>query len=97
MTYIPAGESSDGQAKVVYRSKGDGTPQTCDAQDWLAKLAPHVPNRGEHLVLYFGYYSNKTRGLWKKTGLDSLVPALFDSDLLRTVQSYMGQVDPKNL
>ena len=33
MTYIPARNSPDGQAKVVYRSKNDGTTKTFDALD----------------------------------------------------------------
>lgn len=34
---------------------------------WLARLATHIPNKGEQLVRYYGYYSNKARGLHKKT------------------------------
>ena len=83
MAYIPAGDSSDGQAKVVYSSKNDGTTQTFDALDWLAKQVSHVPNRGEHVVRYYGFYSKKSRGLRKKSGKDAIVPALIDSDLFR--------------
>ena len=32
-------------------------------------------------VRYYGYYSNKSRGLRKKAGTDDQVPALIDSDI----------------
>jgi hypothetical protein len=31
--------------------------------DFLAELIQHIPNKGEHLIRYYGYYSNKARGL----------------------------------
>ncbi len=74
MTYIPANDSSDG-AKVVYESKDGKTSKTFDALDWLAQLVTHIPNRGEQMVRYYGYYSNKSRGLRKKSGTDDEVPA----------------------
>jgi len=36
--------------------------QVFDPLDFLAELTQHIPNQGEHLVRYYGYYSNKTRG-----------------------------------
>ena len=35
------------------------------------------------MVRYYGYYSNKSRGLRKKAGTDDQVPALIDSDVSR--------------
>ena len=35
------------------------------------------------MVRYYGFYSNKSRGLRKKAGTDDLVPALIDSDISR--------------
>jgi hypothetical protein len=32
------------------------------ATDWLAALTAPIPNAGEHLVRYYGWYSNVTRG-----------------------------------
>ena len=29
--------------------------------DFLAELTQHIPDQGEHLVRYYGYYSNKAR------------------------------------
>ena len=34
--------------------------------DFLAELTQHIPNPGEHLVRYYGHYSNKARGLRAK-------------------------------
>jgi hypothetical protein len=32
----------------------------------LAAITDHIPNKGQQLVRYFGWYSNKSRGLRKK-------------------------------
>jgi len=36
------------------------------ACDWLAALTAHIPNAGEHLVRYYGWYSNVTRDKRRK-------------------------------
>ena len=76
MTYVAAKDSSDRVAKVIYQSKDAKTTKTFDALDWLAQLVPHIPNKGEQMVRYYGFYSNKSRGLRKKAGTDDQVPAL---------------------
>ena len=84
MTYIPAQDSSDGVAKVIYQSKDNKTSKTFDALDWLvpppAGLTTHVPNKGESRRRrdYYGNYSNKARGLRKKAGIDDQLPALIE-------------------
>ncbi len=83
MTYIAADKSADGTAKVIYESKDAKTSKTFDALDWLAQLVTHIPNKGEQMVRYYGFYSNKSRGLRKKAGTDDEVPALIDSDISR--------------
>ena len=40
--------------------------QVFDPLDFLAELTQHVPDPWEHLVRYYGYYSNKSRGLRAK-------------------------------
>jgi len=77
MTYIPASETHTGAAKVIYHSKKDAS-KTFDALDWLAQLTTHIPNRGEQMVRYYGFYSNKLRGMRKKAGVDEEVPALIE-------------------
>jgi len=81
MTYIAADESADGTAKVIYESKDAKTSKTFDALDWLAQLVTHIPNKGEQMVRYYGFYSNKSRGLRKKAGTDDAVPALIESEV----------------
>ncbi len=52
----------------------------------LAQLVTHIPTKGESAgggVRYYGFYSNKSRGLRKKAGTDDEVPALIDSDISR--------------
>jgi hypothetical protein len=39
----------------------------------------HIPNKGEQMVRYCGYYSNKSRGMRKKAGADDQLPALVES------------------
>ncbi len=80
MTYIPAYESNDGIAKVLYESKDGKTSKTFDALDWLAQLVTHIPHKGEQMVRYYGFYSNKSRGLRKKAGTDDEVPSLIESE-----------------
>ena len=80
MTYVAAQDSSDGVAKVIYQSKDAKTTKTFDALDWLAQLVTHIPNKGEQMVRYYGFYSNKLRGLRKKAGTDDQVPALIESE-----------------
>jgi hypothetical protein len=43
------------------------------------QLVTHIPNKGEQMVRYYGYYSNKSRGMRKKAGMDDKVPALVES------------------
>ncbi len=90
MTYVAANDSADGVAKVLYKSKDGKATKTFNALDWLAQLVTHIPNKGEQpveslkverMVRYYGYFSNKSRGLRKKAGTDDQVPALIDSDI----------------
>lgn len=73
MTYIPADKTTDGTAKVLYESKNGKTQKTFNALDWLALLTTHIPNNNEQMVRYYGYYSNKSRGLRKKAARDNEV------------------------
>ena len=34
--------------------------------DFLAEVVQHIPNKGEHQIRYFGFYSNKKRGMQLK-------------------------------
>ncbi len=37
-----------------------------DPLDFLAEVTQHIPNKGEHQVRYYGWYSNKKRGMQDK-------------------------------
>jgi hypothetical protein len=51
-----------------------------DALEWLAVMCSHVPNKGEQMVRYYGYYSNVSRGNRKKQNQDEWIPPVLESD-----------------
>jgi cbb3-type cytochrome oxidase maturation protein len=59
---------------VFYRSKMHATLkcnyQLIPALKWLRLLMNHIPDKYEHLVRYYGYYSNRPRGARKLTEQD---------------------------
>jgi hypothetical protein len=57
------------KGQVAYRSKDGLQTKVFDALEWLAAMCSHVPNRGEQLARYYGYYSNVARGKRKKPGV----------------------------
>jgi len=46
--------------------------------EWLAAMCSHIPNRGEQMVRYYGYYSNVSRGKRQKEGNDDAVPCILE-------------------
>jgi hypothetical protein len=34
--------------------------------EFLAEITQHIPEKGQHQIQYFGFYSNKQRGMRKK-------------------------------
>jgi hypothetical protein len=40
--------------------------QVFDPLDFLAEVTQHIPDAGEHMIRYYGWYSNKSRGLRAK-------------------------------
>jgi Putative transposase len=87
LVYIPVEKSADGVAKVIYTSKDGRAKKAFDALDWLALLVTHIPARYEQTVRYYGFYSNKSSGLRKKTAADeqlsSIIPAEMSSKAFR--------------
>ncbi len=53
-----------------------------DPLDFLAAVTSHIPNRGEHLVRYYGWYSSVQRGRRRRQGREklSLGPAPISDD-----------------
>ena len=74
MTYLPE------EAKVIYQSKDGNEEKVFDALQWLAAMCSHVPNKGEQMVRYYGYYSNVSRGKRKKQDQDELIPSILEPD-----------------
>ena len=74
MIYFPE------DSKVVYRSKDSKEEKIFDALEWLAAMCSHVPNKGEQMVRYYGYYSNVSRGKRKKQDLDDIIPSIMEPE-----------------
>jgi hypothetical protein len=53
-------------SKVVYRAKEGTEEKVLDPLKWLAAMCSHIPDRGEQMVRYYGYYSNVSRGKRKE-------------------------------
>lgn len=55
-----------GSGMVIYRSRLHATLkrnyQLMPALKWLRLLMNHIPDKYEHRVRYYGYYSNRSRG-----------------------------------
>ena len=47
--------------------------QVFDPLDFLASITQHIPNKGDHQIRYYGWYSNKTRGMRKADRKDMSV------------------------
>ena len=60
------------EATVVYKAKKGYETKIFDAHEWLAAMCSHIPNRGEQMVRYYGYYSNVSRGNRQKEKTDTL-------------------------
>ena len=74
MTYIRD------ESKVTYQSKDGKEEKTFDALEWLAAMCSHVPNKGEQMVRYYGYYSNVSRGKRKIQDKDDAIPSILELD-----------------
>ncbi len=81
MVYIPVEESDDIVAKVINTSKDRKSRKVFCALDWLARLVTHIPGRYEQTVRYYGYYSNKFRGMRKKAGAGDAIPAIIPNEM----------------
>jgi hypothetical protein len=79
------------KGQVAYRSKDGSQIKVFDVLEWPRQKAAgckhsramcsHVPNRGEQLARYYGYYSNVSRGKRKKAGEDDKIPGILAPDL----------------
>ncbi len=88
--------------------KGDGTRagvkrnfQILSPLDFLAEFTQHIPAKGSHLIRYYGWYSNKSRGMRKKAEVaTSEEPLAEDAAASRSSQAWamlikrVYEVDP---
>ncbi|MBD3322397.1 MAG: hypothetical protein GF350_14950 [Chitinivibrionales bacterium] len=52
-----------------------------DPLDFLAEVVQHIPNKGEHQIRYYGFYSNMKRGMQEKKSLKAeLLPGMLEPD-----------------
>ena len=68
----------DQEGTVVYTAKDRKTCKVFPAMEWLAAMCTHIPNRGEQMVKYYGFYSNVARGKRQKAGKDDAVPCILE-------------------
>jgi len=55
-------------------------------------MCSHVPNKGEQMVRYYGFYSNVAQGKRKKNNHDELIPSILEPD--RTSKEYKKKWAP---
>lgn len=48
--------------------------------EWIAAMCSHVPNKGEQIVRYYGYYSNVSRDKRKKQNQDGMILSILKPD-----------------
>ncbi|MBW1673786.1 MAG: hypothetical protein JRJ45_09115 [Deltaproteobacteria bacterium] len=51
-----------------------------DALKWLAAMCSHIPDKGEQMVRYYGYYSNVSRGKRKQENQDEWIPCILPDE-----------------
>jgi hypothetical protein len=50
-----------------------------DYLEFIARVTPHIPDKGQVMIRYYGLYANAHRGKMRKTGVDySLSPIIVD-------------------
>ncbi len=63
---------------------------------WLELLLQHVPDRGEHLVRYYGWYSNRARGMRRNSGAKAQ-PTFIEGIPERDNRGQCGLAMPRTL
>ena len=65
---------------VTYQSDTASGPtagaETVDALEFLARVVSHIPNKGQVLQRYYGWYANRTRGRRRRAGVPEPAPAV---------------------
>ena len=81
VTYHPEKKGSD-------RGSNSDSPAISSALDWLAAVVTHIPNKGQQLVRFYGFYSNLRQGQKKRArapaqGLQGRQPSPEEDDEFR--------------
>ena len=57
----------------------DGDSETLDVLEFLARVASHIPNKGQVLQRYYGWYASRTRGTRQRAGTEEEPTAYTES------------------
>jgi hypothetical protein len=80
LSYQPAA------GRVTYHSDKTSGPtagaETLDVLDFLARVVSHIPNKGQVLQRYYGWYANRTRGRRRQAGAQERAPLLAAVDVV---------------
>jgi len=77
---VPGSPSTGGEKTRGHIPAYGKDRKAFDAPEWLAAMCSHVPNPGEQMVRYYGWYSNVSRGKRQKSTEDHTVPNIIESD-----------------
>ena len=71
------------ESMVIYKLKDGTNTRQFDAVYFIASLASHIPNMGEQMIRYFGYYSNVLRGRRKRQNCDGADFIITDDEYIK--------------
>lgn len=54
--------------------------------EFLANVTQHIPNKGEHQIRYYGWYSNKQRGMRKAGTVKATCRTLPDEEYWKELE-----------
>jgi hypothetical protein len=94
----PRNPQATGSATVIHPTKNGKDRKVFDAPEWPAAMCCHVPNPGEQMVRYYGWYGNVTRGKRQKRTEEGAIPYIIESDRSPAVyRKKLGQADSEDL
>lgn len=64
-----------------------------DVLKWLAAMTSRIPDHGEQMVCYYGYYSNLFRGFRQKEYQDALIPSTSLESPFEPSHLTLGRLD----
>lgn len=88
---------------MIYESENSKEEKVFDALEWLTGMKLHFPNKGEHMVHYYGCYNSAFRGLRQRKNLDDLISSILKPMDLKTKRTWgrliqkIYEIDPFDL